>query len=97
MDILFEETDPATFQFELDTYWIQSGGADPIYWINKVAGRMDVIHFKDMKIIKNDVKGQRDVKQAICEIGEGNINIMGCIQACAKTGVKMVCCRTGYL
>ena len=27
-------------QFEIDVYWVQSGGADPLEWIRKVAGRM---------------------------------------------------------
>lgn len=86
MDILLEETDPAWFQFELDTYWVQAGGADPAQWIRKVAGRMDVIHFKDMEIIASD-EGP-GVKQIMCEVGEGNLNMMECIRACGEAGVQ---------
>ena len=33
LDILFSESDPRHLQAELDTYWIQHGGADPTAWI----------------------------------------------------------------
>ncbi|GMA61120.1 sugar phosphate isomerase/epimerase family protein [Alicyclobacillus fastidiosus] len=40
MDILLQTFDPAAVDFELDVYWVQAGGADPVQWIRKVAGRM---------------------------------------------------------
>ena len=46
--LLLEETDPRYVQMELDTYWIQHGGGDPVAWIERVAGRMPVVHLKDM-------------------------------------------------
>lgn len=80
MEILFEESDPETFGFELDTYWVQAGGANPAEWIYKVKGRMGVVHFKDMAIKSN--------KQVFSEIGEGNLNWPTIIKACDETGVK---------
>lgn len=80
MDILLKESDPATFHFELDTYWVQAGGGDPIEWIYKVDGRMPVVHFKDM--------GIHDGKSVMMEIGEGNLNWIQIIKACEETGVK---------
>lgn len=83
MDILFNETNPDYFDFEIDTYWIQAGGADPVEWIRKVDGRMDVIHFKDM--------GIKDDKQVYAEIGEGNLNWPAIIKACRDINVKWYC------
>ena len=80
MDILLEECDEAV-QFELDTYWVQTGGGDVIDWIRKVAGRMDVVHFKDMVIDSQH-------KQIMAEIGQGNLNWDGIIKACRDIGVK---------
>lgn len=80
MEILLNETEPETFGFELDTYWVQAGGADPVQWIKKVAGRMGVIHLKDMAI--------KDNEQIFAEIGEGNLDWPAIIQLCRKTGVK---------
>ena len=82
MEILLQESDPEVFQFEIDTYWVQHGGADPIEWINKVGGRMDVVHFKDMAI------QNIERTQIMAEVGEGNLNWKGIIEACAKTKVK---------
>jgi len=80
LDILLQESDPHTFVFELDTYWVQAGGADPVEWIYKVKGRMKVVHLKDMAIV--------DGKQVFAEIGEGNLNWDKIIKACEETGVE---------
>ena len=29
MEILLSETDPECFDFEMDTFWVQAGGANP--------------------------------------------------------------------
>lgn len=82
MDILLEETDPSWFQFELDTHWVTAGGGDPAEWIRKVAGRMDVVHFKDMVYLPSEHRS------VFAEIGEGNLNWPAIICACAETGVR---------
>lgn len=81
MDILFEESDPVAFQFELDTYWVQHGGASPVAWINKCAGRLPVIHFKDMRITA-------DRTPYYCEVGEGNLDWPGIIAACRAAAIE---------
>ncbi len=80
LDLLLNNTDPETFGIELDTYWVQSGGANPVEWIKKVEGRMDVVHFKDMAI-----KGRQ---QQFAEIGQGNLNWSNIIAVCRETNVK---------
>jgi sugar phosphate isomerase/epimerase len=80
MDILLNETEPEYFGFIPDTYWIQAGGADPIEWIRKLKGRADVVHFKDMVMYRGE--------QAMAEVGEGNLNWPGIIEACLETGVQ---------
>ena len=81
MDILFDNT-PNSFQFELDVYWVQNAGADPIEWIKKVAGRMDIMHYKDMDMIV----GEKD--HIMAPIGGGNMNWPGIVKALNETGVK---------
>ncbi|UKS29331.1 sugar phosphate isomerase/epimerase [Paenibacillus sp. HWE-109] len=81
MQILFEESDPDAVDFELDVYWVQAGGADPIEWIRKMDGRMKVVHFKDMIVTA-------DRKQRFSEVGEGNMNFKGILQACEEIGVE---------
>lgn len=81
MDILFEMSDPDSVDFELDVYWVQAGGADPVQWIRKMDGRMKVVHFKDMIVTP-------DRKQRFSEVGEGNMNFRRIIQACEDIGVE---------
>jgi sugar phosphate isomerase/epimerase len=80
MDLLFENSDSEAFGFEIDTYWVQAGGANPVNWIRKVKGRMGIVHFKDMAIVEG--------KQVFSEIGEGNIDWAPIIRACRETGVQ---------
>lgn len=80
LDILVEETNPETFLFTLDTYWVQAGGADPSAWIRKLAGRIEAIHLKDMTII--------DEKQIMTEIMEGNLQWPDIFRACEEAGVQ---------
>lgn len=80
MEILLTESDPKALEFELDTYWVQAGGADPVDWVRRVAGRMSVVHFKDM--------GVKAGRQVMAEVGAGNIDFARVIAACDDIGVR---------
>lgn len=58
--------------FTLDTFWVQAGGGDPAQWLEKLSGRVPVIHLKDYAY------GRR-----MAVIGEGNINF-GRVFSCAE-------------
>lgn len=79
LDLIYENA--PTLQGEIDTHWIVAGGGDPVTWIEKLSGRMDLIHFKDMSA---DSENRRVFK----EIGEGNLNWPAILAACEKAGVK---------
>ena len=87
LELFFDETDPRYVQAELDTYWLQHGGADPVAWIDRMAGRMPVVHLKDMVILPSPVEGERP-QQAMAEVGEGNMNFKGILEACQRIGVE---------
>ncbi len=80
MEILFEESDPDCVFAELDTYWVQHGGASPVVWINKLADRLPLLHLKDMAM--------RGRQQLYAEVGEGNLDWEGIIAAAQSAGVK---------
>ncbi len=71
-------------QFEIDTYWVQKGGCNPVEWINNVAGKMDVVHFKDMGLINWD-------EQIMEVVGKGNLNWKEIINACKNNKVLWAC------
>lgn len=79
LDIIYEESDPRYLQAELDTYWVQHGGGDVVAWIRKLKDRMPVIHFKDMVML--------DGQQTMAEVGEGNLNWSGILEACRESNV----------
>lgn len=79
-DVLLNETDPKLWGFILDTYWIQYSGRSPAKQIQEMAGRIDVCHFKDMKI--------KDNKQLMSPVMEGNLCFDDIIEACKKTNVQ---------
>ena len=80
MDILLKNTDPETVSFVMDTYWIQHGGGDVCDWIEKFAGRIDILHLKEM--------GRNNNGPFITEVGNGNIWWEGVLETAEKAGVK---------
>ncbi|MDB5470751.1 MAG: hypothetical protein JWR84_2311 [Caulobacter sp.] len=46
-DILVGESDPARLFFELDVYWLKTGGEDPVKMIETLTGRVKLLHLKD--------------------------------------------------
>ncbi len=79
LDIIYDNT--KTVQGEIDTFWVVAGGGDPVVWIDRLQGRMDLIHFKDMGVKPG---GDRVFK----EIGEGNLNWPAILKACERTGIR---------
>ena len=81
LDMLLARTDPGALKFEIDTYWIQHGGGDPVMWIRKCAGREPLLHLKDMAITA-------EREQRYAEIGEGNLNWPAILEAAVEGGVR---------
>lgn len=77
LDRLAEAFTPEEMGFILDTYWIQRGGGDPAWWIEKMNGRVPCIHLKDYAC-----KGKMAV------IGEGNINFDRVFEKAENSGCE---------
>ena len=85
MDYLYEELDPKNVTFVLDTCWVAHGGADVRYWMEKLEGRLDILHLKDIKMYYNE---DNKLTSTMTEIGNGNIWWDGVIETAKKIGVK---------
>ena len=70
--------------FILDTFWVQAGGADPAAWIEKLSGRLPVIHLKDYAFSDTF----KEFNDNIAVVGEGNINFDRVFKAAEGAGVK---------
>lgn len=47
-DYLMEHTDKQLVKCEMDIYWVVKGGADPLTMLKNHAGRIPILHVKDM-------------------------------------------------
>jgi len=47
LDYLLATIPTGTIAVELDTYWVQTGGQDPVAYIRKYASRLPFLHLKD--------------------------------------------------
>jgi len=84
LDIIYEESDSQGLKAELDTYWIQHGGGSPSAWCRKLAGRLPLVHLKDMAMVPTDGRP----KQAFAEVGEGNLDWPVLLETCDAAGVQ---------
>jgi sugar phosphate isomerase/epimerase len=80
LDILYSETNPRNLQGEIDTYWVQHGGCNPVDWIKKLKGRLPLLHLKEY--------GYYDRAVHMMEIGNGNLDWKGIVKAAKASGTK---------
>lgn len=78
---LYEMASPKDLKAEIDTYWVQTGGASPVKWVKMMAGRMPILHLKEMAI-------DADRKVHFDWIGNGNLDWPEIMQAAAEGGVE---------
>ncbi len=68
-----------TFDFEIDTYWAFNAGIDPIATLERLSGRVKVIHLKD------GLKGGHGRA-----LGEGEAPVLAVREAAIRMGLRMV-------
>lgn len=64
---------------EIDIYWVRKGGADPLRFMAPYAGRMPIIHLKDMTA---------DDEATFAEVGTGVIDFPPILAWCKEAGVQ---------
>lgn len=85
LDIIYDKTDPKFLQGEIDTYWVQAGGGNPVRWCKKLKDRLPLLHLKDYKIAYNKNK---EITVSFAEIGNGNLNFKKIIKKAEESGCK---------
>jgi len=80
-DVLMQNTNPDTVDFQMDIYWVVTPGADPIAWINKYPNRFVTCHVKDRA---REATGD----DASCDLGTGSIDLVKIMKAAKKKGMK---------
>ena len=72
-------TDPALVALELDVYWAQHAGVDPVDLIQRHGGRVPLLHVKDMA---------DDADRADVPVGEGTLPWPRILAAAAAAGTR---------
>jgi sugar phosphate isomerase/epimerase len=78
---IFVEDGGADFTLEVDVYWAQHGGVNPVRLLQRCAGRVPVIHVKDKEVVAPD-------GPVFAAIGEGNLEWDDILPACVAAGVQ---------
>jgi len=76
-DILFGASDPDLVKIELDTYWAVFAGLDAVDLIRRYAGRIPLVHLKDMTGTESPT---------FAEVGEGRMDFDAILKACDDAG-----------
>jgi len=83
LDYIFASIDASVLQAEIDTYWVATGGEDPVAYIRKYAGRLPFLHLKDRQ---KDVP--REQQRAFAEVGAGSLDWNAILDAANDTKIE---------
>lgn len=88
LDYLFENTNPDYVSFEMDIFWIQFGGGDPVALLKKYGNRWKLMHLKDLrKGAEKNLTGHTRPENDVI-LGTGDIDIPGILRESKKAGIQ---------
>ncbi len=77
MDILLAQTEPTFVKLECDVYWIAYAGMNPSTFLQQHAGRVPLMHIKDMT-----------PERTFTEVGDGTLDIASLIEVARTSGTQ---------
>lgn len=87
LDYIIQNTDPKYVSFEMDIFWIQFGGGDPVGLLKKYGDRWKLMHLKDMKKgTEKNLTGGTDVENNV-PLGTGELDMRGILIEGRKIGI----------
>ena len=82
-DYIMANTDPELVEFEMDIYWVITGGADPVDYLTKYPNRFRLCHVKDR--MKDAPESE---EKASCNLGTGIIDFPRILKVAKEQGMK---------
>lgn len=82
-DILMQNTNADTVDYEMDIFWVVTPGQDPVTWLKKYPNRFRLCHVKDR--MKNAPLGEGD---ASCDLGTGSIDFPPILKVAKDNGMQ---------
>jgi sugar phosphate isomerase/epimerase len=87
-DLLMAETDPKLVKYQMDVFWVVHPGQDPVKWLEKYAGRWELMHVKDMKKgTERNFSGHSNVNNDV-QVGTGIMDWPAILATARRVGVK---------
>lgn len=77
---------------ELDIYWAAFAGSDPVALIRELGDRIHLLHLKDGLLPgppEERAAGQATSERWFRPLGEGDVDIAGCVDAALEAGVRL--------
>ena len=72
---------------ELDVYWAAVGGVDPARLLERLHGRVDYLHVKDLTLVRDE--GETHPQPFFAPVGEGNLDWEAIIPAARNAGTTV--------
>jgi sugar phosphate isomerase/epimerase len=88
LDQLLQSTDANLVKLEMDCYWVTRAGKDPVDYMKRYAGRVPLLHIKDMKPGLTPTTDIGKGGDGITEVGRGSIDWKRIFAAAPDAGVK---------
>ncbi|AJY74084.1 sugar phosphate isomerase/epimerase family protein [Paenibacillus beijingensis] len=89
LDVLLDTISSDYVKAELDAGWIHYGGYDPACYIRKYAGRVQMVHLKDVAV-------QPDGSALTVELGKGEVNLTKVAAAASEAGAEWLIYEQDY-
>ena len=88
LDYMIKNTNPEYVSFQMDIFWIQFGGGDPVTLLKKYGSRWKMMHLKDMhKGTKKDLTGLTSVDNDVA-LSTGELDLPAIIKEAKRIGIN---------
>jgi sugar phosphate isomerase/epimerase len=91
LDTIVRDTDRAHVFFEIDVFWAKAGGADPAQVIASLAGRVPMLHIKDMRrglVLPPASSSAPDDADVV--VGTGQLDFPSILRAARAAGTEIL-------
>ena len=84
---VFREDFADAMKFEVDVFWVQAGGVDPVELMSEMKGRISQLHLKDLNRSVKLPAYDGMPKEGFEELGDGVVDIETIVAAAGDAGV----------
>jgi sugar phosphate isomerase/epimerase len=87
LDYIINNTNPEYVSFEMDIFWIQFGGGDPVSLLKKYGSRWKLMHLKDLRKGTSRNPGGSTSPENDVPLGTGELDIPSILKESRRIGI----------